>query len=503
MQITMNTIFQQIKYCLAVLVLLTVVVSCKRDGNPNDIPPTDLTGIQGGSNDGVIRILAIGNSFSEDAVEEHLYQLAKESGKQVIIGNLYIGAASMELHQSNVERNASSYEYRKISLDGTKKNYPKVSILTALKDEHWDYVSFQQVSQNSGQLETIQNSLPVVFNYVKENVLNQNVKYIYHQTWAYAKTSTHSGFANYDKDQMKMYEAILNVSQKVKDIVPIDIIVPSGTAIQNGRTSVIGDDWTRDGYHLKIPLGRYLAACTWFETLFGQSSVGMTYKPEAVSAFEASIAQNAAHFAVLKPFEVTTMTDFQGGSGGPLASAVLLDFGNNAASERWNQISSFLAGTSVGLKDSLGSYTGMKLSITERFNGVNADGPTTTVTPLNMPSNVSKYSYFGNSKGAFGGMTIKQSVFEISGLDKSLTYNLSFFGSRGSVSDNRETKYISKGTNEVSVSLNTSSNTNKIVVAKGVKPDANGKITVTVTAGENNNNGTGFFYLSAVRLMNE
>jgi len=227
----------------------------------------------------------------------------------------------------------------------------------------------------------------------------------------------------------------------------------------------------------------------------------MAYKPAGLSTFESSIAQNAAHFAVLKPFEVTQMTDFQGGAGGALTSAVLIDFGNNAASDRWNQLSSFLAGTSASLKDSLGSYTGIKATITERFNGVNADGPTATTTPLNMPANVSKYAYFGNTKGDFGGMRVVQSKVELTGLDKTLKYNLSFFGARGGVSDNRETKYICKGTNEVSVALNTSSNSSKIAIAKGVQPDANGKITITITAGENNNNGTGFFYVSALRLM--
>ena len=98
-------------------------------------------------------------------------------------------------------------------------------------------------------------------------------------------------------------------------------------------------------------------------------------------------------------------------------------------------------------------------------------------------------------------MTIVQSKFELSGLDKNLKYNISFFGARGGVSDNRETKYICNGTNEVIVRLNTSSNTNNIVVAQNITPDANGKITVTVTSGENNNNGSGFFYLTAARLM--
>jgi len=484
----------------AIFLSVGVFQSCKNDGNVYNLSDVKESEYLPSKKEGVVKILAIGNSFSEDALENNLYNLAKEKGIEVIIGNLYIGGASLELHQRNAEQKASSYSYRKITPDGVRTVYPKMSIETVLKDEYWDYISFQQASDFSGMYETVEASLPQLFKYVQATKLNPDVKYIYHQTWAYASNSTHAAFPNYDKDQLKMYNAIVSTSEKVRSLVPIDIVVPAGTAIQNGRTSVIGDNFTRDGYHLDLTIGRYTVACTWFEAIFGQSPVGMSYKPEGLSAFETSIAQNAAHLAVLKPNEITEMTDFQGGNSGLLESPVLLDFGNNAASESWNQINSFLAGTSINLKDSLGSYIGLKLSLTERFNGVNADGPRTTDTPLDMPENVSRYSYFGNSKAAFGGMTITQSVFTITGLDKSLTYNMCFFGARGGVSDNRETKYTVKGSNEASVSLNTSSNTSNIACVNNITPDADGKIIITVTSGENNNNGNGFYYLTAAKL---
>jgi len=480
--------------------VLLLTGACTKDSNPFDLPNADPSQYERKANPGVIKILAIGNSFSEDAIESHLYELAKEKGIKVIIGNMYIGGASLNDHKTNIERSLPAYDYRKISQDGTRKAYPKLTMDLAVEDEDWDYVSFQQVSQNSGQLATVQSALPAVYNYVKSKVRNPNVKYVYHQTWAYAQSSTHTGFANYNSNQLTMYNAIVDVSKKVKEIVPIDIIIPAGTAIQNGRTSAIEDNFTRDGYHLSIPLGRYTAACTWFETLFNQSTVGMTYKPEGMGTFEARVAQNAAHFAVLKPFEITPMVDFQG-EGGPLLNPVLIDFGKGAVSPGWNQVNDFLAGTRIGLKDNQGKeYVGLSLSITERFNGENTGGATATTTPFNMPLLVSSRSYFGNTKRAFSGLLITQSVFVLSGLDKGLTYSLCFFGSRAGVSDNRETKYTVAGTNQGQALLNTSANANNIVCVERISPDANGKITVTVTAGDNNNSADGFFYLNAARL---
>ena len=45
-----------------------------------------------------LRVLAIGNSFSQDAVEQYLHELGKSEGYIMIIGNMYIGGCSLERH---------------------------------------------------------------------------------------------------------------------------------------------------------------------------------------------------------------------------------------------------------------------------------------------------------------------------------------------------------------------------------------------------------------------
>ena len=49
-----------------------------------------------------LKVLAIGNSFSEDAVEQHLSGLARAEGLNVIICNMYIGGCSFERHVKNL-----------------------------------------------------------------------------------------------------------------------------------------------------------------------------------------------------------------------------------------------------------------------------------------------------------------------------------------------------------------------------------------------------------------
>lgn len=41
----------------------------------------------------------------------------------------------------------------------------------------------------------------------------------------------------------------MEVVERVKDLADIEIVVPTDTAIQNERTSIIGDAFDRDEYH--------------------------------------------------------------------------------------------------------------------------------------------------------------------------------------------------------------------------------------------------------------
>ena len=254
-----------------------------------------------------VKILAIGNSFSQDAVEQYLHELAEAEGISTIIGNMFIGGCSLERHVKNARDNAPAYAYRKIGTDGKKREKGKMSLETVLADEDWDYVSLQQASPFSGMYETYEASLPELIEYVKAR-LPKKTKLMLHQTWAYASTSRHSGFKNYNCNQLTMYQAIADAVKKAAKANKIKIVIPSGTAIQNARTSFIGDHLNRDGYHLDVKIGRYTAACTWFERIFKHNVVGNPYTPEGLDEARKAVAQKAAHAAVKHPYKVTDLS---------------------------------------------------------------------------------------------------------------------------------------------------------------------------------------------------
>ena len=251
-----------------------------------------------------IKLLAIGNSFSEDALEHYLHGLAAASGDTIIIGNMYIGGCSLERHYNNSINNSSTYSYRKI-IDGVKTTTPDFNLIDAIVDEDWDYISLQQVSSLSGQLESYFPYINHLIEFVKEHSTNPDVDFVLHATWAYEQSSTHAGFANYDNDQVSMYNAIIDATNRVANETGIKIIIPAGTAIQNGRTTSLGDTFCSDGYHLEHNYGRYTASCAWYEKLFQKSVLGNSFFPSTITPYEARVAQLSGHQAVRNPKEAT------------------------------------------------------------------------------------------------------------------------------------------------------------------------------------------------------
>ena len=252
-----------------------------------------------------IRILAIGNSFSEDAVENYLYDIAKADGVVLIIGNMYIGGCSLERHWTNASTDSAAYSYRKRLATGELIKKENTKLKDAITDEKWNYITFQQVSQLSGIYDSYFPYLRDLLDYTKPLATNDDVRYAMHMTWAYAQDSSHKGFANYHRSQPAMYNAIVNSTYRVAKDVGIDIVIPTGTAIQNGRGSTIGDNFCRDGYHLDKGIGRFTAACTWYVKLCGGDIAKNTYIPDNISYDKVLIAKKAVVSAIEFPKNVT------------------------------------------------------------------------------------------------------------------------------------------------------------------------------------------------------
>ena len=225
-----------------------------------------------------VRILCIGNSFSADAVESWLSPMASESGIQLVIGNAVRGGCGLRDYWTDIVEGNAETEYRKLA-NGTYSLTTGHMLTEIINDEPWDFITFQQNSQNSGIYSTFNPYLSYLISYVKGIHPQASLGWI--MTWAYAQDAEHEGFSNYNHDQMTMYNAIVDANiQVMRDHPELKYLIPCGTAIQNLRTTCIGDNVNRDGIHLDLKIGRLTAAYTVFATLFGEeATLQNTYRP--------------------------------------------------------------------------------------------------------------------------------------------------------------------------------------------------------------------------------
>ena len=264
-----------------------------------------------------LRILAVGNSFSDDGTE-YLPGLLEAAGiHNVIVARLYIGGCTLERHCKEYAEGTANYIYYK----STKNEWVTVSrnatILDGLKDEPWDIITIQQASDDSGLYETYEQGIPKLVSIIRKEAPNPKAAIVWHMTWAYATNSDHRAFPRYGRNQMQMYEAIKDCVDRASKQFNIPVVIPSGEAVQIARGTRLNNhdqvpatskvyELTRDGYHLTRQHGRYIAACTWFETLIklvlGKSVLGNGYRlldtEYSIPAKDARLCQKCAVKAV-------------------------------------------------------------------------------------------------------------------------------------------------------------------------------------------------------------
>lgn len=213
-----------------------------------------------------IKVLAFGNSFSNDATTL-IPQIAAADGTDIRVGDCSIGGCPIIRHYNNMFNGTTDYSFNYRQPSGTK-SYGKVGMYQALTATDWDYITIQQVSGNSGKLDTFEPYLSELIKYFKE--ICPDAKIILHMTWAYQEG--YSGLSNYQNSQSVMYEAIEDTYIAVSESYDFMPIIPSGEAIKRVRDTVVGDNLNRDGFHLNDK-GRLIAALTWYEFFTGISAL--------------------------------------------------------------------------------------------------------------------------------------------------------------------------------------------------------------------------------------
>ena len=85
-----------------------------------------------------MNVLAIGNSFSQDATR-YLHQVAKSAGVYLEVFNLEIGGCPLSKHFRNIKADAKAYAFE---FNGIYTGF-QMSISEAVLSRDWDYITIQ------------------------------------------------------------------------------------------------------------------------------------------------------------------------------------------------------------------------------------------------------------------------------------------------------------------------------------------------------------------------
>ena len=191
-----------------------------------------------------IRLLSIGNSFSDD-MQSYMYDIFKENEYEVVIANLYIPGCPLKKHYDNIKTNNHEYIFKVFDKDGYHET-PNYSIEDTLT-EKWDIVTLQQASYASGDktkfvdTETGLEYVTLIHDWYISNYKNHNeIKWYYQATWSYDINFKEDAFRIYDYSQEKMEKGILDVLNKYILYNPIfTSVIPSFYAVKYLREDYI------------------------------------------------------------------------------------------------------------------------------------------------------------------------------------------------------------------------------------------------------------------------
>ncbi|MBE6548214.1 MAG: DUF4886 domain-containing protein [Ruminococcaceae bacterium] len=210
-----------------------------------------------------MRILTIGNSFSEDATR-YLYDIAKAAGESFEIVNIAIGGCSLETHYNNMlERNKSYLYFHNGVFTGDC-----AELTETVESGVLDVITLQQVSHLSFNKATYYPYISELVKYIREK--QPKARLMLHETWAYEDGSERLCVMAGYKTSDEMLSDIKKTYSEVAAAEGFDGVILSGdmfgALLKSGIAKI-----HRDTFHASLGLGRYALGLLWFKMLTGRN----------------------------------------------------------------------------------------------------------------------------------------------------------------------------------------------------------------------------------------
>lgn len=298
-------------------------------GNLSDQTAESLYKEEPGQGDQVVlKILFIGNSFTQDAVW-HLPDILRNMGvKNVKMVDVYIGGHLLSQYNTEFATGTANNAYTSEPDNMSWHNVTGKSLKAICESDDWDVITLQEHTGNNaawGWTPAKKTYIANLLSQIKATQTKKTPKYYYLMSQSYYDFAKMAGQKSYwsFSTQREMYDVTVDFAQKAVSEIGFDGVIPSGTYMQNIRTSSVNSpmDMTRDGYHMDFGLARYGGACTVYEACMkqfvgiplgenyttGTNNVSSTSHTTPVTAENAAVARQAAALAVANPWKITDM----------------------------------------------------------------------------------------------------------------------------------------------------------------------------------------------------
>ena len=229
-----------------------------------------------------MKILTIGNSFSDDATR-YMYQIARSERVHFEVVNVSIGGCSLERHYRNMLDDKKDYC---LVFNGVYTGF-YTTLREALLSREWDVITIQQVSHLSFNQDSYYPYITALVEYIRE--CQPKAKLLLQETWAYEEGSDRLlNIAGYETRQAMLAD-IQSAYATVCEEEGFDGVIPSGTLfgmmLDKGIVKV-----HRDTFHASLGLGRYALGLLWFRMLTGRSVAENQFRDLDAPASEEEIA---------------------------------------------------------------------------------------------------------------------------------------------------------------------------------------------------------------------
>lgn len=255
-----------------------------------------------------LKILMIGNSFADDTVF-YARRIANSFGINIEIRDAYIGGCTINSHYNNIRSGEALYSMRSTNESGTWVYNNNMSLGDIVTFTDWDIITFQQASAEVGRVGTYENLTNLV-NEVKDRVTG-TPKYYWHQTWAYDQdySEYNDYFSYFNNDSDTMFNALVErYHAEVETTGLFEKTIYNGTAVQNMRTSYMGDTFSRDGKHMSLVHGRYLLSSNFISIVYNIDFElsPVSYRPDGLSTNYQKVVNESIKNARLHPDSISS-----------------------------------------------------------------------------------------------------------------------------------------------------------------------------------------------------